>query len=117
MNTMICMGAALAYGGLAATSQAMARHYADIHGHGKEPGKLLRRLYLGYGWTGILAALAACVGARGWHTGPVLWCGMLTASAVILTLLLHYAPRAAMRTGRLGIAAALLAAVQGWLLA
>lgn len=103
---LILLGAALAYGGLAANSQAMERHYADIHGRGKEPDHVVRRLFRTCGWLGILASFAACVGAAGWHTGPVLWCGLLTASAIVLTLLLHYTPRGAARSGWLALATA-----------
>ncbi|WP_313177168.1 DUF3325 domain-containing protein [Massilia sp.] len=92
MNLLIAAGALLAYCGLAANSVALDRHYADIHGRGKEPDARTRLRYRALGWLGIALSLAACVGANGWHTGPVLWCGVLTASAIVLTLLLQYAP-------------------------
>ena len=111
MTLLLLIGATLAYGGLAANSQAMDRHYADIHGRGKEPGFIVRRLCRTCGWSGILASLAVCVGASGWHTGPVLWCGMLTAAAIVLTLLLQYTPRSAVRAGWIALAMVPLLAV------
>lgn len=111
MNILILAGALLAYGGLAANSISLDRHYADIHGRGAEPAPRQRRLYRACGWAGILLSLAACVGAQGWHTGPVLWCGVLTAAAIVLTLLLQYAPRKALMLAWIAAAVALLATV------
>jgi len=112
MNLLILAGALLAYGGLAANGLSIDRHYADIHGRGKEPDPRLRLRCRMAGWLGIVLSLAACVAARGWHTGPVLWCGLLTVSAIALALLFQYRPALAPRLARAGaLAAALLAAL------
>jgi len=108
MSLLILSAVGLAYGGLAANSFSMDRHYADIIGRGAEPGAGLRRRCRSVGWIGILLSLLACVGAAGWHLGPVLWCGLLTLGAIVLTLLLQYAPRRAIQGAALAYLAALL---------
>lgn len=108
MSLMIFAGAALAYVGLAANSFGMSRHHADIMGRGREPSARTRLRCLSLGWLGIALSLAACVAASGWHLGPVLWCGVLTLSALVLTLLLQYAPLRALQGALLACAAALL---------
>ena len=108
MNLLIVAGALLAYGGLAANSISLDRHYADIHGRGKEPDARTRLRWRALGWLGIVLSLAACVGAKGWHTGPVLWCGVLTVSAILLTLLLQYAPHRAIKLAWIAAPSALL---------
>lgn len=115
MNLLILAGALLAYGGLAANSVSMDRHYADLHGRGAEPDTRTRQGYRTLGWLGIVLSLAACVIANGWHTGPVLWCGVLTASAILLTLLLQYAPRRAIQFGWIGFTVALAMGAVSWL--
>lgn len=111
MSIIVAIGTALAYGGLASISFAMDRHYADIHGRGKEPNSRTRQRHRMLGWSGIILSLVACIAASGWHTGPVLWCGVLTASAIVLTLLLQYAPKMAIRLGKMGYPAAIVAGV------
>lgn len=116
MSMIIAAGAAFAYGGLAAISFTMDRHYADIHGRGAEPDGKTRGRFRTVGWTGIALSFLACIAANGWHTGPVLWCGVLTASAIVLTLLLQYAPQKAIRLAKVGYPAAVVLALCGLLL-
>lgn len=115
MNLLILSGALLAGAGLAANGLSIDRHYADIHGRGKEPSSSTRLRHRLLGWSGILLSLAACVGARGWHTGPVLWCGLLSASALALVLLFQYRPALAPTLARAGAALALALAAMHWL--
>lgn len=110
MNIMIAVGASLAYSGLAAISYTMDRHYADIHGRGSEPDERTRRRYRALGWLSILLSFFACITVLGWHIGPVFWCGVLTFSAIVLTLLLQYAPRKAIRLAWVSYLAAVIAA-------
>lgn len=107
-NLLILAGTAFAYSGLGALSSTMDRHYANLHGRGAEPSKRLRLRMQLLGWTCIAASFAACIASDGWHIGPVLWFGALTASALLLTLLLHYAPRHVLGLSIAGQAAALL---------
>ncbi|MCC2957517.1 DUF3325 domain-containing protein [Massilia sp. IC2-477] len=101
MSLLILTGAGLAYGGLAAKSFAMDRHYADIVGRGAEPDPRHRLRCALAGWLALALSFMACICAMGWHIGPVLWCGLLTASAIVLTLGLQYAPRRALQAARL----------------
>lgn len=110
MNPLILSGIALAFSGFAANSIVMDRHYADLHGRGKEPGAALRRRMRLLGWLGLALSFAACIGASGWHIGPVLWCGVLSIAAWSVTLLLQYAPHRVAQGAWIGIPAALLAA-------
>lgn len=109
MSMLIMSGAALAFSGFAATSLTMDRHYADIHGRGTEPDARLRLRLRTLGWLGLLLSFMACIGASGWHIGPVLWCGILSLAAWTVTLLLQYHPRKLLHSAWIGIPAALLA--------
>jgi len=109
MSILILSGLALAFSGFATNSTVMDRHYADIHGRGTEPGAALKRRLRLLGWLGLALSFAACIGASGWHIGPVLWCGLLSIAAWALTLLLQYAPRKAIQGAWIGVPAALAA--------
>ena len=109
MSALILSGAALAFSGFAATSITMDRHYADIHGRGKEAHAATRLRLRALGWIGLLLSFMACIGASGWHIGPVLWCGILSLAAWTVTLLLQYHPRRVLQSAWIGIPAALLA--------
>ncbi|MDT1838269.1 DUF3325 domain-containing protein, partial [Acinetobacter baumannii] len=75
----------------------MDRHYADIHGRGKEASRTTRLRLRTLGWIGLALSFMACIGASGWHIGPVLWCGVLSLAAWSVTLLLQYHPRKVMQ--------------------
>lgn len=108
-------GLMLACCGWTALSLAMDRHYADIHGRGKEPGMATRRLFRAMGTLALLAAFAVCVALEGWTIGPVLCLGTLTAAALILMLLLSYVPHRVIASGKVAAVASLLLGA-GWLL-
>jgi len=110
MSILILGGLALAFSGFAATSITMDRHYADIHGRGKEASRATRLRLRTLGWTGLALSFMACIGASGWHIGPVLWCGILSLAAWSVTLLLRYHPRKVMQGAWIGLPAALLTA-------
>ena len=109
MTLLFLSGLALAFSGFAATSITMDRHYADIHGRGKEASRVTRLRLRTQGWIGLALSFMACIGASGWHIGPVLWCGVLSLAAWSVTLLLQYHPRKVMQGAWIGIPAALLA--------
>ena len=108
MNLLFLSGLALAFSGFAATSITMDRHYADIHGRGKEASPTTRLRLRTLGWLGLLLSFMACIGASGWHIGPVLWGGVLSIAAWTVTLLLQYYPRRVIQAAWIGIPAALL---------
>ncbi len=99
-------GLALAYGGWTALSIGMDRHYADIHGRGKEPDQKTRNVCRLLGTVALLLTFAVCVRLQGWTVGSVLCLGTMTAGALLLVLLLTYAPQRAIRTGQLAAVAA-----------
>lgn len=115
MIAFVAAGIAFTYGGLAAISLTMDRHYADIHGRSTALDDGRRRLFRLLGWSGIALSFTCCIAASGWHIGPVLWCGMLTLSAMMLTLLLQYAPHNAVRVAKIGYPAAVIACALGLL--
>ena len=110
MNMLTLASAVLAYSGFAAKGLSIDRHYADLHGRGKEPDAATRLRLRGIGWLALALSFVACIGACGWHIGPVLWCGVLSVAAWSVTLLLQYAPRRVAQSAWIGIPAALAAA-------
>ena len=108
-------GLMLACCGWTALSLAMDRHYADIHGRGKEPSMVVRRLFRAMGTLALLAVFAVCVMLEGWTIGPVLCLGTLTAAALMLVLLLSYAPHRVVTGGKIAAAASVLLGAS-WLL-
>ena len=111
MSALILAGAALAYSGFAAKSLTLDRHYADLHGRGKEPSARLCLQLRTLGWLALALSFAACIRASGWHIGPVLWCGVLSIAAWCVALLLQYAPRHAIQAAWIGAPAAIVVAV------
>ncbi|MNR88126.1 hypothetical protein D3C72_190560 [compost metagenome] len=105
---------AFAYAGWTALSLGMDRHYSDIHGRGKEPQQRERNIYRMAGSLGLLATFAVCVKLQGWTVGAVLTLGTMTAGALLLVLLLTYAPQRTVLFGKVAaVFSILLAAV--WL--
>ncbi len=98
--------------GFAALSMAMDRHYEDSFGRGKSPGRLRRWMQAG-GSTALLLSLAICLSMAGSSQGWVLWFGELTAGAIVLVLVLTYAPKRAMRLGWIAAVIALVATLAG----
>ncbi|SDB74044.1 DUF3325 domain-containing protein [Belnapia rosea] len=91
---MMLLALALPYAGFTALCLAMERHHEQVLGRRRiAPG--LRRLLRLAGWLLLLASPLPCLALAGWGGGSVLWCGMLTAAALLLTLSLPYAPRLA----------------------
>lgn len=105
-------GLAFAYAGWTALSIGMDRHYSDIHGRGKEPDQRMRNQCRLLGTLALIATFAVSVKLEGWSVGTVLCLGIMTAGALLLVLLLTYAPHRAIRFGK---AAALLSVVLGML--
>lgn len=85
-----------ALGGFYALGLAMDRHYEDSFGRGRSPGRA-RRWLQGAGAVALLLSMLLCFSLKGGGQGPVLWCGLLTVSALLVSLTLSYAPRHAMR--------------------
>jgi hypothetical protein len=91
---VILLGFAIPYAGFAALCLAMDRHHEQVLGRRRiAPGR--RRALRLAGTLLLLASPLPCLVLAGWGGGSVLWCGMLTAAALLLTLALPYAPRLA----------------------
>jgi hypothetical protein len=93
-------GLALAYSGWTALSLGMDRHYADIHGRDKEPDQRGCKRYRLIGTLALIATFAVSVRLEGWTIGAVLCLGTMTTGALLLVLLLTYAPHRAVLFGK-----------------
>ena len=83
---------ALAYAGFTGLCLAMERHHEQVFGVRRIPR--LRRLGLtAGGWLLLAGSLLPLLPAQGAGPGITLWLGLLTAAALVLALLLSYAPR------------------------
>jgi hypothetical protein len=84
---------ALAYTGLSAMSQSMARHHAALVAY-KVPRSPQLRIALRAGAAAcLMVALAAAIRQAGMAHGVLLWIGALTVAAPAVMLQLAYAPR------------------------
>lgn len=101
-----------AFGGFAALSLAMDRHYAQCHGRGITPPTQRRWLRLA-GTTGLTLSLLSCLLRQGSSQGWVLWCGVLTASALGMVLVLAYTPRHVTRASWLASGIGVVALLRG----
>jgi hypothetical protein len=108
MSILFLSSVSLAFSAFAAKGLVMDRHYADLHGRGKEPAPALRMRVRTLAWLGLALSFAACIAARGWHVGPVLWCGILSVAAWTVAAMLQYAPRKVAQGAWIGIPAAAL---------
>jgi len=108
---------AFACTGWAAFGLAMDRHYADIHGRGKEPTPGARKYCRALGILALLATFAIGVKLAGWSVGPVLSLGTLVAAALLLVLLLTYQPQHLVWFGRVTGTVAILFGVLCWAIA
>ncbi|UVE17865.1 DUF3325 domain-containing protein [Pseudomonas sp. LS44] len=90
MSLAIGLGAALSFAGMAGLCLGMDRHHQQVWAR-KAPRRQ-RALRLA-GWLLLALALWPCLQVWGSAVGPVVWCGLLSAAALSLALLLPYGPR------------------------
>ena len=83
-------------GGFYSLGLAMDRHYEDSFGRGRSPGRW-RRWLQAAGALGLVVSMLLCFDLKGGAQGMVMWCGVLTVSAMLVSLTLSYAPRHALR--------------------
>jgi len=88
---MTALGLLLAFCGFAALSLSMERHYEQVFDHA--PIKVRMVILRAGGW--LLLALAAlpALDHAGTSVGLAVWAGELTVAAVVVMLVLSYAPR------------------------
>lgn len=102
---------ALTHAGLVALAMAMDRHHRQLRpstASHTAPGTLGWKLA---GW--LLLALSLQLSTQNWGvgTGLVAWCGIATAAALALILMLPFAPALAWRSGWMAGAAGLAMAL------
>ena len=56
-----------------------------------------RKAYQAAGWAVLALSLERCVTGSGWSLGLILWFGLLTIAALIVSLSITYGPHAASR--------------------
>jgi hypothetical protein len=109
---MTLLALTLAYAGFTALALAMHRHHEEVFGSRRIPALRRRGLRVA-GWALLAASFPAAVAGWGWTMGPVLWCGLLTAAAAPLVLLLPVAPRLAAGLATAAPVVALLGVIAG----
>jgi len=92
---MTLLALACACAGFAALALAMDRHRRQVRLCSAGVCTRLSLRFIGALFLGL--SFAACVLLSGWSVGPVLWIGLLNASALVLVLLLAHAPQARCR--------------------
>ena len=104
INTILC-ALGLSYAGMASLSLAMDRHHGQVWGRDAAPN-VRRALQLA---GALLLALAIWPCVAGWSAtvGVVAWLGFIGAGALLVALLLPYAPRVLFRSSLLAAVAAL----------
>lgn len=103
---------ALAYLGLASLAYGMERHHRQLtRSHASSVLAALKRVTPVAAWVWLLAALYVAITLEGAGPGTVLWLGNLTVAAILLALLLTYAPCLARRLAILSLPFILLGMV------
>ena len=104
ISTILC-ALGLSYAGMASLSLAMDRHHGQVWGRDAAPN-VRRALQLA---GAVLLALAILPCVAGWSAtvGIVAWLGFIGAGALLVVLLLPYAPRLLLRSSLLAAVAAL----------
>ncbi|MCC7645742.1 MULTISPECIES: DUF3325 domain-containing protein [unclassified Janthinobacterium] len=104
IHTILC-ALGLSYAGMASLSLAMDRHHGQVWSRDAAPG-VRRALQLA---GAVLLALAIWPCVAGWSVtvGIVAWLGFISAGALLVALLLPYAPRLLLRSSLLAAVAAL----------
>lgn len=77
--------------GLAALALAMSRHHEEVWRCDPSPRR--RRRLRAAGCALLLGGLLLCMEQAGWASGLVWWPGLLSISALLVSLLLSFRPR------------------------
>lgn len=84
----------LNFGGVAFIALSMRKHYRQVFV--AEPSKVAARIRRTAGWLLLGSSLMPFLIGESSSVGVVMWIGVLTVSAVSVTMLLTYRPRAVM---------------------
>ncbi|WP_219115513.1 DUF3325 domain-containing protein [Janthinobacterium sp. UMAB-56] len=104
INTILC-ALGLSYAGMASLSLAMDRHHGQVWGRDAAPN--VRRVLQLAGAMLLALAIWPCVAGWSVSVGVVAWLGFIGAGALLVALLLPYAPRLLLRSSLLAAVAAL----------
>ena len=102
--TILC-ALGLSYAGMASLSLAMDRHHGQVWGRDAVPN--VRRALQLAGAVWLALAIWPCVAGWSATVGVVAWLGFISAGALLVALLLPYAPRLLFRSSLLAAVAAL----------
>ncbi|PLY48419.1 hypothetical protein CSZ94_00255 [Janthinobacterium sp. ROICE36] len=105
MSTTILCALGLSYAGMASLSLAMDRHHGQVWGRDAAPN--VRRALQLAGTVLLALAIWPCVAGWSASVGVVAWLGFIGAGALLVALLLPYAPRLLLRSSLLAAVAAL----------
>lgn len=105
MITTILCALGLSYAGMASLSLAMDRHHGQVWGRDAAPH--VRRALQLAGTVLLALAIWPCVAGWSASVGVVAWLGFIGAGALLVALLLPYAPRLLLRSSLLAAVAAL----------
>ncbi|MFM2089323.1 MAG: hypothetical protein RLZZ237_4192 [Pseudomonadota bacterium] len=104
MNVILC-ALGLSYAGMASLSLAMDRHHGQVWG--RDAAVNVRRALQMAGVVLLALAIWPCVAGWSATVGFVAWLGFISAGALLVALLLPYAPRLVLRSSLLAAVAAL----------
>lgn len=105
MITTILCALGLSYAGMASLSLAMDRHHGQVWGRDAAPH--VRRALQLAGTVLLALAIWPCVAGWSASVGVVAWLGFIGVGALLVALLLPYAPRLLLRSSLLAAVAAL----------
>jgi hypothetical protein len=105
MITTILCALGLSYAGMASLSLAMDRHHGQVWGRDAAPN--VRRALQLAGTVLLALAIWPCVAGWSASVGVVAWLGFIGVGALLVALLLPYAPRLLLRSSLLAAVAAL----------
>lgn len=83
-------GFLFALSGFFSLALAMNKHHHQMRR--KNPAPVTRLVFRIVGALGLTLSLFACAQYSGWPVGTVLWCGLLTATALLVAMFFTYGP-------------------------
>lgn len=90
---MILLSFIITYAGFILLSLAMQRHYSQLKPKQKKPSRQQVFILRFIGSVCLITACTLCIVSDGVGVGLAYWTGLLTFSAVLLSLLLSYRPQ------------------------
>lgn len=110
---MMVLSFALAFVGFVALSFAMKRHFSQMLPRGKKLSSQQVVVFSVVGYLSLLLAGVLCIMVQGVAVGLVLWMGVLTAAALLQSLLLTYRPKKVIVIGLATLAVGIITGIAG----